>query len=69
MPRDTCAELIALSVLCYLLGMSRSDRQKYECNFRRKNCEDNRDGEQNQRRKQKDEDTHVRPVPDTRYFA
>ena len=27
MPRATCAELIALSVLCCMLAMSRSDRQ------------------------------------------
>ena len=32
MPRATCAELIALSVLCCMLAMSRSDRQKYGCN-------------------------------------
>ena len=27
MPRATCAEMIALSVLCCMLAMSRSDRQ------------------------------------------
>ena len=36
MPRATCAELIGLSVLCCLLAMSRSDRQKYGCNLRKK---------------------------------
>ena len=36
MLRAVCAELIALFVLCCLLLMSRSDRQKYGCNLRKK---------------------------------
>ena len=35
MPRPTCAKLIALSVLCCLLAMARSDRQ-YGCSLRSK---------------------------------
>ena len=42
MSRATCAELIGLPVLCCLLAMSRSDRQKYGRNLRTKRCEENR---------------------------
>ena len=70
MPRCTCAELIALSVLCCMLAMSRSDR-RYSSKgvIGEKKSEEDRDGGQNQRRKQKDQYTHVLAVPGTWYFA
>ena len=65
MPKATCAELIALSVLCCLLVVSASDGQKHGCNVRTTKCEENRHGEKNERRKQKDEYRHVLLVPGT----
>ena len=54
-----------MSGLCCMLAMSRSDRQEYGCYWRRKNREEDPDGGQNQRREEKDEYTHVLPVPGT----
>ena len=71
MPRGTCAELIALSVLCCMLAMSRSDRQYSstgvigeEKNAKRTEMEDNINDEI-----KKTSTTHVLPVPGTWYFA
>ena len=68
MPRATCAELIALSVLCCLLAMSRSDRQKYACNFQRKIAK-RTEMENKINDESKKTSTHVLPVPGTWYFA
>ena len=60
MARAACAELIALFLLCCMLAMSRSDRQRwYGCNLRRKNRREDRDGEQNQHRKINKTSTHT----------
>ena len=79
MPRGTCAELTALSVLCCMLAMSRSDWQYSstgvigeEKNAKRTEMED-----QNQRRKQKDQHTRttgtwylvLRPTPAAWWYS